>query len=96
MYATMRQYTGITPAVFKLWIGHQPDIEALHRQIPGFVQYDLMRTADGLTTLTVCTDRIGTEVANLSVATWIELNLPAMLTPAPMITGGEHIVHISV
>ncbi|MFL5760594.1 MAG: hypothetical protein ACJ789_12775 [Thermomicrobiales bacterium] len=95
MYATMRHYPGIAPRVLNMWLSHQPEIAALHRHIPGFVQYDLMRTAEGVTTLTVCTDRLGAEVANMSVAAWIEVNLPALLTPAPVIMGGEDLVHIS-
>jgi hypothetical protein len=95
MYATMRQYAGITPAVVDTWISHQADIEALHRQVSGFVQYDLVRTDSGLTTLTVCKDRVGAEIANLNVAAWIEVNLPAMLMTTPVIIGGEHILHVS-
>ena len=39
-------------------------IETLIRKVPGFVRYDLVRPADGMTTVTVCTDRAGTEASN--------------------------------
>jgi hypothetical protein len=95
MYATMRQYAGITPADFDSLLGHEAEIKTLIRNVPGFVQYDLIRTADGVTTLTVCHDRTGAEVSNLQVAAWIEQNLPAMMTTALVTTGGEDMLRFS-
>ena len=57
MHATFRQYSGITPATFDALIGRKSEIETLIRKVPGFVQYDLVRTTDGMTTLTICNDR---------------------------------------
>ena len=68
MYATLRQYAGITPANFDTLMSRKPDVEALIREVPGFVQYDLVRTADGLTSFTVCEDQAGTEASNKQVA----------------------------
>jgi hypothetical protein len=95
MYATMRQYAGITPAIFDTLMSRKADIETLIRDVPGFVQYDLVRTADGLTTLTVCSDRAGTETSNMKVAAWIGENLPAMKANPPVVTGGEDMLRFS-
>ncbi|MFL5761467.1 MAG: hypothetical protein ACJ789_17235 [Thermomicrobiales bacterium] len=95
MYATLRQYKGITPALFATLMSHQAELEGLIRQTVGFVQYDLVRTRDGVMTLTVCTDRLGTEVSNFTVAAWIEQHVPAMKATAPVISGGEHVVHLA-
>jgi hypothetical protein len=95
MYATLRQYAGITPADFDTLMSRKADVEALIREVPGFVQYDLVRTGDGLTTLTVCKDRAGTEASNAKVAEWIKQNLPALQATAPKITGGEDVLHFS-
>ena len=64
MYATLRQYAGVSPTVFDTLMGRKADIETLIRQVPGFVQYDLVRTADGMTTMTICNDKAGTEASN--------------------------------
>jgi hypothetical protein len=93
MYATVRQYSGISPAAFDTLIGRKADIETLIRKVPGFVQYDLVRTSDGMTTLTVCNDQAGTEASNSQVAAWIGQNLPTMQTTPPVVTGGEDILH---
>jgi hypothetical protein len=95
MYVTVRQYAEITPATFDTLMSQRAEIAALHRDVPGFVQYDLVRTDYGLTSFSVCTDRIGAEVSNLSVAAWIELNLPGLLKQAPLISGGEQVMHLS-
>jgi hypothetical protein len=95
MYVTMRQYAGISPANFDILMSRTADVEALVRRVSGFVRYDLVRTTDGITSVTLCKDRVGAEASNLKVAAWIELNLPALLAKAPVITGGEQVVHFS-
>lgn len=95
MYATIRQYDEITPADFDALMSRKADVEALIREVPGFVQYDLVRTGSGLASFTVCTDRAGTETSNKKVAEWIKQNLPALQANAPKITGGEDVLHVS-
>ena len=95
MYATLRQYTGVSPVVFDTLLSRKADIETLIRQVPGFVQYDLVRTADGMTTMTICDDKAGTDASNTQVAEWIGQNLPALRTSPPMITAGEGVLHFS-
>jgi hypothetical protein len=96
MYATIRQYAGITPANFDTLMSRKADVETLIREVPGFVQYDLVRTADGITSMTVCKDQAGTEASSKQVASWIKENLPALQANAPVITGGEDVVHFTV
>ena len=86
MYATLRQYAGVSPTVFDTLMGRKADIETLIRQVPGFVQYDLVRTADGMTTMTICNDKAGTEASNTKVAEWIGQNLPTLQT----VRAGHH------
>jgi hypothetical protein len=95
MYATLRQYAGITPADFDSLMSRKGDVEALIREVPGFVQYDLVRTADGITSLTVCRDQAGTEASSSQVAAWIKQNLPSMQANLPVITGGEDVIHFT-
>ena len=95
MYATMRQYTGIAPATFETLMSRKADIESLIRKVPGFVQYDLVRTADGITSFTVCADKNGTETSNKQVADWIGQNVPDLKNSKPVITTGEDFVHFN-
>ena len=95
MYTTIRQYTGMTPESFDALMRRQADVETLIRHVPGFVQYDLVRTADGITSVTVCTDKAGTDESSTQVAAWIKENLPVLQNPAPVITGGEDVLHFS-
>jgi hypothetical protein len=95
MFATMRQYTGIAPAAFETLMSRRADVESLIRQTPGFLQYDLIRTKDGMTSLTVCTDQVGTDESNRQVAAWITRNLPALVTAKPTITAGEDVLHFA-
>ena len=95
MYATLRQYVGVSPTVFDTLMGRKADIETLIRKVPGFVQYDLVRTAEGMTTLTICNDKAGTEASNTQVAEWTGKNLPTLQTSAPVITAGEDILHFT-
>jgi hypothetical protein len=75
-------------------MSRKADVEALIREVPGFVQYDLVRTADGITSFTVCENQAGTEASNKQVAEWIGQNLPTWPATAPKITGGEDVVHL--
>jgi len=95
MYTTIRQYAGITPAMFDALLSRKADVETLIRQVPGFVHYDLVRTDDGMTSVTVCTNKAGTDASSTQVSAWIGANLPAMQANAPVITGGEGVFHFS-
>jgi hypothetical protein len=95
MYVTLRQYTGITPGDFDCLISRSNELELLMREVPGFVQYRLVRTAKGITSVAVFQDRVGAEVANFTMAAWIEVTLPALLAKVPVTTGGEQVLHFS-
>jgi hypothetical protein len=95
MYATMRQYAGITPAAFDTLMSRRAEVETLIRQTPGFLQYDLVRTKDGMTSLTVCKDQAGTDESNRQVATWITKNLPELVSNKPTITAGDAVFHFA-
>ena len=95
MYTTMRQYAGITPTVFESVMSRKADVETLIRQVPGFLHYDLVRTADGFTSVTVCDDKAGADESSKQVSAWIGKNLPAMQGTTPVITAGENVIHFS-
>jgi hypothetical protein len=95
MYATVRQYTGITDQAFTALLNRRADVEAVIQQTPGFAQYDLIRTAGGMTSVTVCADQAGAEDSNKRVATWIQANMPALAPTPPQIATGESVFHFT-
>jgi hypothetical protein len=95
MYATMRQYAGITHAAFDTLMSRRADVEKLIRKTPGFLPYDLVRTPEGMTSVTVCTDQAGTDESNRQVAEWNTKNPPALVSAKPTITAGEDVIHFA-
>lgn len=95
MYATVRQYTGISDQAFTALLARQPEVETLIRQTPGFAQYDLIRTAGGMTSVTVCADKAGTDESNRRVAAWIQANMPTLVPTPPQIATGESVIRLT-
>lgn len=60
MYAVIRTYLGTgAKQLFKLLEERKADVEAALRKVPGLVSYTLLNTGDGVTAVTVCTDKAG-------------------------------------
>jgi antibiotic biosynthesis monooxygenase (ABM) superfamily enzyme len=89
MYATVRQYPSVGAGTFEQVLPRQQEIEAVLRGVPGFVSYQMLRTGDGMTSVTVCQDQAGVEESNRAVARWIIQNIPTFMPTAPQITAGE-------
>jgi hypothetical protein len=95
MFTAVRQYTGINDQAFAALLGRRAEVETLIQQTPGFAQYDLIRTPDGMTSVTVCADQDGAEGSNRRVAAWIQANMPALATTPPQIATGESVIHMT-
>jgi heme-degrading monooxygenase HmoA len=93
MYATLRQYKGMQAnAIEELTRRHQ-DVESLLKKVPGFEMYHLLKTPDGMTSVTVCKDQAGTEESTRRVATWIKEQMPTFLPTPPEVSAGEVFIH---
>ena len=70
------------------------DLEATMRQIPGFVAYYFLETADGLTTITMADDEAGTEKSMDLAVSWVKenLTLSGPLLGAPAVTRGKALI----
>jgi hypothetical protein len=55
----------------------------------GFHAYYLVKTNDGVISMTVCHDRAGAEESNRVASTWLKDKLPTFATRPPEITTGE-------
>jgi hypothetical protein len=93
MYAVVRRYTSSTDLSAEIE-RLRDSLEQVMRSIPGFVAYYLVNGGDSVATITVCTDRAGTDESNKRAAEWVKQNLPNSGLGAPEITAGNVMVGI--
>ena len=95
MYAVIRTYLGAgAKQLFERLEERKTDVEAALRTVPGLVSYTLLNTGDGGTSVTVCTDKAGSD-ASLKVAReWIQKNASNIHADPPIVTEGPVIVQI--
>ncbi len=94
MFATVRSYTGIGSGTLSEIDRRRDEIEALIRSVPGLVAYHMLRTRDGITTVTVCNEPMGAEVSNRRVAAWIQQEMADFVPKPPDISAGEVLLQI--
>src|SRR5688572_18352999 len=96
MHAVIRTYSGSgANQLFDLLEKRKADVEDLMRSIEGFVAYDLVRTATGGTSFTVCQDKAGADESVRRAKQWIATNASDMRTDEPVVSDGPVIVHLS-
>ena len=96
MHAVIRTYSGSgAKELFDLLEERKSDVEELMRSIEGFVAYDLVRTASGGTSFTVCQDKAGTDESVRRARQWIETNASDIGGLDPAVSEGTVIVHLS-
>jgi len=88
MFASIRKYNE-APAFADDLVKRQEEIKSVLRPIPGFHAYYLVKTKDGVISVTVCHDRAGAEESNRVASTWLKDKLPTFATRPPEITTGE-------
>ena len=93
MHTVIRHYTApaavMTEAQPKL-----ADLEQTMRQLPGFVAYYFLETADGIATITVTEDETGTDESMGRAAEWVQQNLTETrsLMSAPEVIRGQALI----
>ena len=93
MYATVRQYKSMKANAVEELTRRRQDVESLIRKVPGFETYHLLKTDDGMTSVTVCKDQAGAEESNRQVAAWIKEHMPTLLPAPPEVSAGEVLIH---
>ena len=93
MFASIRKYNE-APAFADDLVKRQEEIKSVLRPIRGFHAYYLVKTNDGVTSMTVCDDRAGAEESNRVASTWLKDKLPTFATRLPEITTGEVRIHL--
>jgi len=93
MYTVVRSYSGQgANELFDLLEERKGEVESLIRGVTGAVGYDLVRTADGGVSVTVCEDKASADETVRIAADWVKTNSSAGAS-APRISEGENIIH---
>jgi hypothetical protein len=88
LYATIRSYSGGGGFADAL-VEREEDIRSVVGSIDGFRAYYLVRTADGVTTISVFDDQAGAEASTSAAAAYVSENLADVSPGAPQVTTGE-------
>lgn len=88
MFASIRKYTG-APQLSDELVKHEDSIKSILQPIRGFHSYYLVKTTDGIVSVTVCEDKAGVDESNRVAANWLKETLPTFANRTPEITTGE-------
>ena len=96
MHAVVRSYAGTgAKQLFDVLEQRKVDIEAALRKVPGLVNYTLLRSGDGGMSVTVCTDKAGTDESVKVAGEWIKINAANVMASPPIVSEGSVIVEIN-
>ena len=91
MHTVVRHYKGASQLMDEL-ARRSADVEKLIRDIPGFVAYYLVRTADGGYSVSVFDDSSGTDESTRRAAEFVRTNFASLATAPPEILTGESLI----
>ena len=94
MHAVIRHYRG-NSQLMDVLAQNTDEVERLIRDVPGFVTYALVRTADGGFSVSVFEDQAGTDESTRRAAEWTRENAPQAAGSPPEIIQGETILQFS-
>jgi hypothetical protein len=63
------------------------------RQVPGFQEYVLVETGEGVLSISIFTDQAGAEESTRRAADWVQQNLAGFYTGPPTVTTGSVWLH---
>ncbi len=89
MYASIRRYTEVDPRLWDWLQELRPGLETTFGQVEGFRSWFVVRTDDGLTTVTLCDDQAGAEESVRVAASWIQQTVPDLISGTPTVATGE-------
>jgi hypothetical protein len=96
MHAVVRTYSGAgAKQLFDVLEEHKADVEATLRKVSGLVSYTLLRTGDGGMSVTVCTDKAGTDESLKVARDWIQKNASNTNANPPVVAEGSVMVQIN-
>jgi heme-degrading monooxygenase HmoA len=94
MHVVVRHYKGSSKLIDELE-ERRGDVEKLIRDVPGFVNYYLVRSADGGASISVFETPEGTAESNKRAAAYLEENLDGIAAGPPEIIDGQSVINFS-
>ena len=91
MYATIRRYKG-NLGIADEFTRRSEEVTSAIGKAPGFIAYYAVKTAEGITSVTVCEARTGAEESNRIAADWIKQYMPSFTSQPPEVLAGDVIV----
>jgi hypothetical protein len=88
MHIVIRRWTNAA-ALAETMLQQEHQVKELLRGVPGFVAYYATREGDGVTTVTVCHDREGTQESTRRAGEFVRQHLAGATIAAPEVTEGE-------
>ena len=88
MYTVIRNYTG-APTLADDLKKRSKDIETETSTVPGFIAYYLVKTTDGIASITVCESKSGCDESTKRAANWFTKNMPTLKLGSPQTIAGE-------
>ena len=88
MFTVIRNYTG-APTLADDLKKRSKDIESEISSIPGFIAYYLVKTTDGIASVTVCENKTGCDESTKRAGNWLTKNLPNLKLGTPQTIAGE-------
>jgi hypothetical protein len=95
MHAVIRTYSGQgANKLYDILETNKKEVEGLMRGVKGFVGYSLVRTADGLFSVSVYEDKAGTDESIRVARDWIAKNASNTGVAAPTVSEGTVMLHL--
>jgi hypothetical protein len=92
MYTVVRSYFGEgAKELFDLLEKNQADVEKTMRSVKGLISYTLVRSEDGGFSVTICTDKAGTDESLVRARDWIAKNAADIGVSAPKVSEGPNV-----
>jgi hypothetical protein len=75
MYAMVRNYSGKqAPQLYSLLLDKKDEVAGVMRNVRGVQHYDVLKTADGCCTVTMCADKMAADESFTKAKDWLTKN----------------------
>lgn len=95
MHAMSRQYSGKgAKELAKLLESRKGEIEKILKAVPGLISYNLIETADGCLSFTVCKDKAGADKSLAEARDWLKANASQLDFGQIVVSEGRVLTHL--
>lgn len=95
MHAMTRRFAGKgAKELARLLEQKQAEVQKLMKEVPGLLSYNLIETADGCISFTLCKDKAGTDRSLTAAKDWLKANAGNLGLEPPTVWDGKVLVHV--